>query len=144
MTMLNGRRQIILFVALLVFPTTTGAQQPSLSAAVPPPGETSSITTLQGGEKMTTWCRTDTQHNTVCINRSYQIGPSMSGPPPVSPLVREELARNEELRESAWESYCQPTLYVGRDGLTRYRYARANCDAVVLSGKSPRTPWAND
>jgi hypothetical protein len=78
----------------------------------------------------------------VCVNRSYQIAPPPVPPPPVSPPEKAELNRKSAARESAWEAYCKPTTYVGGDGLTHYRYAHANCDMVVLSRRTPRTPWA--
>ena len=54
-------RQTVLLCMLVALPTTATAQAPTLSSQVPDPGETSSITTIEGGEKTTTSCRTDTQ-----------------------------------------------------------------------------------
>jgi hypothetical protein len=136
----NGHRTVLLLM-LLALPTTATAQAPTLSSQVPGPGETSSITTVEGGEKATTSCRTDTQRNTVCVNRSYQIAPPPE-PAPLSPPVKAELEHQRAVRERTWEAYCQPKAYVDHEGLTRYLYAAPNCDMAVLSRTTPRAPWA--
>ena len=60
----NGH-QTVLLLMLLALPTTATAQAPTLFSQVPGPGETSSITTIEGGEKTTTSCWTHTQRNTL-------------------------------------------------------------------------------
>ena len=77
------RRQIVLWLMLVALPAAATAQAPTLSSQVPGPGESSSISTIEGGEKTTTSCRTDTQRNTVCVNRSYPI----ARPPEPAPLL---------------------------------------------------------
>jgi hypothetical protein len=134
-------RQTVLLLMLLALPATASAQAPTLSSQVPGPGETSSITTTEGGERTTTSCRTDTQRNTVCVNRSYQIAPPPE-PAPLSPPLKAELERQSQVRERTWETYCKPKTYVDREGLTRYRYAAPNCDMAILSRTTPRSPWA--
>jgi len=81
----NGH-QTVLLLMLLALPTTATAQAPTLSSQVPGLGEISSITTIEGGEKTTTSCRTDTQRNALCVNRSYRIAPPPE-PAPLSPPV---------------------------------------------------------
>jgi hypothetical protein len=134
-------RQTVLLCMLVALPTTATAQTSTLSSQVPAPGESSSITTIEGGEKTTTSCRTDTQRNTVCANRSYQIAPP-SEPAPLSPPVRAELGHQRLMRELTWEAYCKPKTYVDSEGVTRYRYAAPNCGMAVLSRTTPRAPWA--
>ena len=70
------RRQIVLWLMLVALSAAATAQAPTLSSQVPGPGESSSISTIEGGEKTTTSCRTDTQRNTVCVNRSYRRTPT--------------------------------------------------------------------
>src|SRR5207248_2792360 len=87
----------------------------------------------------TTSCRTDTQRNTLCVNRSYEIAPPPE-PAPLSPPVNAESEHQRAARERTWEAYCKPKTYVDRAGLTRYRYAAPNCDMAVLSRAIPRAP----
>jgi hypothetical protein len=131
----NGR-QTVLLLMLLALPTTATAQTPTLSSQIPAPGESSSITTIEGGERTTTTCRTDTQRNTVCANRSYQIAPP-SEAAPLSPPLNAKSEHQTAVRERTWEAYCKPKAYVDSEGLTRYRYAAPNCDMAGSIANHP-------
>jgi hypothetical protein len=91
----------------------------------------------ESGTCRQTKCSTDLFRNETCTTTKLE-----PPPPPGLPTKREarQAACETRERERQWRAYCRPEVYVDRDGLQRYRYARRGCDVAALTGGA-KAPW---
>lgn len=85
-----------------------------------------------------TTCTRDYRGNETCTTITLR---------PPSPPTKQEarlLACEARERERQWEAHCRPEVYEDAGGMSRYRYARPNCDVAVLSGRGANAPWLTE
>ena len=136
-----SRSLIAGFAVLALSATPVGAQNTSVVQNAPSPPRDGTLTNCNAsaGTCTRTACNTDTLGNINC-NTVTLVPPT----PPREPTKRElqQLACEARERERQWVEYCKPETYVDSAGVTRYRYAKPNCDTAVIQGPLSRTvPW---
>ncbi len=72
----------------------------------------------------TTRCERDFMGAYVCRS----VATSGTEQPDRAPVMTTQEQAEAEARDAEWVAYCRPRIEQGRDGIERYRYAKAGCE----------------
>ena len=102
---------------------------------------TSTSCSGDNGSCVQTTCRLDFRGNSICVTNTLA-----APPPPRMPSKQEQRQLACEAREGErqWVAQCAPEVYVDAEGISRYRYAKPDCDIAVLSVLKVRAPWVEE